>query len=410
MPIRDYAGAAKQARLTADCDATDLTAACDDLDEWPDGGANGKFFVTFENNELGEERTLAASRSGNTLTFSGLGDRGLEGTAAILHPTGTTVQHTFSATEAEEANQHIFNTALDHHTQYLNNARHDITSRHAYGAALGTPGTPVQLTPDTAATAGTGAAPAREDHRHLIAAATAVTSGLANAEGVSTSFARADHTHDQDALSIGTGELVDLGVTTAKIADLNVTSGKLANLGVTSGKLAADSVIAGKIAAGAIDNAADIVDNLLPFAKILSAASVDFSASVTFTNPSGNFILDEANGGIKYANYYKIGRIVLYWVHFRLGTVNGNISGAGTLIEVNLPFACRAAGRGFAAARARESGGTTVWSGTTAVGEGASIATNFASAGASATWDGDTPFNWAPNDTFDAIIIYEAAA
>jgi hypothetical protein len=96
-------------------------------------------------------------------------------------------------------------------------------------------------------------------------------------------------------------------------------------------------------------------------------------------------------------------------VHFRLGAA-GNISGAGTLIEVNLPHACRAAGRGFAAARARENAGASTWSGTTAVGEGASLVTNFATAGSNASWDGDTPFNWAPNDTFDAIIIYESAA
>lgn len=398
MPVRDYAGAAKQARLTADFTGTDITAACDDLSDWPDGGANGKFFVTFENNEVGEERTLAASRSGNTLTFSGLGDRGLEGTAAILHPTGTTVQHTFSATEAEEANQHIFNTALDQHTQYLNVARHDITGRHAFGAALGTPGTPVQLTPDTAGAAGTGVAPAREDHRHNIQAATAVTSGLANAEGVSTSFARADHTHDQAALSVSTAELVDLGV----------TEGKLANLSVTSGKLAALAVTAGKIAAGAINAANLILDATITLAKLANEDPVDLDASVTFVNPSANYV--QGTGGYKTARLFRIGKLRVMFAAFQLGT-GGNIASGGD-IEISLPDANNANFRGFCAARARISGGASsneTWSGTGVIATSATAATNFATAGSTLNWNATNPFNWDDADSFDAILIWVAS-
>jgi microcystin-dependent protein len=124
MPLRDHAGNAPSAVLTSDFGNTDLVAQCNDLANWPLGGGNGKFFVTFRRDSDDEERTLAASRSGNTLTFSALSDRGLEGTAAILHPAGSLVEHTFSMTEAVEANDHIFNTALDDHTQYHTAARH----------------------------------------------------------------------------------------------------------------------------------------------------------------------------------------------------------------------------------------------------------------------------------------------
>jgi hypothetical protein len=292
MPILDHAGNAPDAVLASDFGGAALTAQCDDLTNWPTGGANGKFYVTFEREGPGEERALAVSRSGNTLNFSSLGDRGLEGTGAILHPAGTKVQHTFSMQEAVDANRHVFDVATDHHTQYLNNARHDITSRHTFGGAFAVPGAATALVPGDASTTGVATGPPRADHKHGTPKGTPVAVGTALAQGASGLFADAAHVHELGVGSIDTSTFFTAGV-------------------VNAAALAADAVTAAKVADGAIDSAAQILDNLLPFAKILSAASVDYSGSVTFTNPIGNFILDAPGGGIKYANYFKIGRIVL---------------------------------------------------------------------------------------------------
>lgn len=340
--------------------------------------ASGKFTVVLDVGQPNEEKILINSRSGTTFM---VGQRGYDGTVGQAHTSGvSTVRHPLAAAIVQALIDHVDDIEADpHSTRLLNNARHDITARHQFGAALGTPGVPVAMTPDLAGSAGVGSVPARSDHAHAIAAATAVTSGLANAEGVSSSFARADHTHDQAALSINTAELVDLAVTGAKLAQ--------------------------------ITDAAKIADALLPFSKILSAASTDVSATTDFTNPPANLILDTANGGFKYAHYYKIGRIVIMWAGFFLGTVNGNISGASTAIQIDLPHAATASHRGFAAARGSVQGvGQPIFSGTAAVGAGGTSVATFATAGASAGWDGLTPFDWATGDSFDAVIIYESAA
>lgn len=70
----------------------------------------------------------------------------------------------------------------DDHTQYLNNARHDIATRHAFGGALGTPGTPASSAPGDAGAVGTAPAPARADHKHP-------------REPASSAAAPLDHTH-----------------------------------------------------------------------------------------------------------------------------------------------------------------------------------------------------------------------
>lgn len=55
------------------------------------------------------------------------------------------------------------------HANRLDNVAHDVTARHGFGSALGTPGTPVAFTVTTSTQApavGTGPAPAHEDHSH----------------------------------------------------------------------------------------------------------------------------------------------------------------------------------------------------------------------------------------------------
>lgn len=101
---RSYAGGAVSAVLTAQMGATDLSCTIDSATGWP-STATGECFVTIGRGTASEERCLA-TRSGTTLTFASLAKRGLEGTTAVTHQAGVAVEHTFSSTDADEANAH----------------------------------------------------------------------------------------------------------------------------------------------------------------------------------------------------------------------------------------------------------------------------------------------------------------
>lgn len=101
-----YSGTAADTTLSAGIDDVTLTVTCADLTGWPDG-SGGDFFVIFEPGKTGEEKCLAASRSGNTLT---LRTRGVEGSAGSHAATTTTVRHGYSARDADEANYAVSQT------------------------------------------------------------------------------------------------------------------------------------------------------------------------------------------------------------------------------------------------------------------------------------------------------------
>lgn len=215
MALRDYAGNAKPSTLVAGISnvalAFDIPPA--DAGSWPTGGANGKFFVTIDRGLPSEERLLANSQSGGSFTISALGDRGLDGTSTVAHSAGATVEHTYSAVDSEEANAHINNVALDHHTQYMlaSGTRHDLTARHSAGTVVPT------------------AAP--------------VAIGTALAEGGGTTLARAAHVH-----TVGVGVINNANMFASGVID----AAAIATDAVGSAEIAPDAVGASEIAAGAV--------------------------------------------------------------------------------------------------------------------------------------------------------------
>jgi len=166
MARRDYEGNAIPTTLSNSINSTDLTINISASTGWPTGGVNGNFYVTVDRGLSTEERILCSSRTGLALSVASVGNRGVDGTSAVGHASGSRIEHTFSGVDADEANDHINTTSRDDHTQYLNNARHDVEARHQFGAALGTPGAPAAV--GTAAAAGTGDDAAREDHVHVL--------------------------------------------------------------------------------------------------------------------------------------------------------------------------------------------------------------------------------------------------
>ena len=108
---RQYAGGAKPAQLTSVLGGStaDLSIACDDLTNYPDGSV-GPFYIVIDRGLAAEEKILCTSRSGNNISVYNTGltnGRGADGTAVISHSVGATVEHVFTATDADEANSHI---------------------------------------------------------------------------------------------------------------------------------------------------------------------------------------------------------------------------------------------------------------------------------------------------------------
>lgn len=129
---------------------------------YPTGGT-GPFFLVLSPGLSTEEKVKCTARSGASVTGV---TRGADGTSAVAHSEANpAVKHVFTKTDADEANAHYADTALDHHTQYHNTTRHAAVS-HIIGTHLPTPATPTTVEIGTAASAGTTGPAAAEDHAH----------------------------------------------------------------------------------------------------------------------------------------------------------------------------------------------------------------------------------------------------
>lgn len=161
---RTFAGGAVATTLTSGIDSSTLSIPIAASTGWPTGSA-GDFYIVIDRGTASEEKVRVDTRTSLTLTAIA-GGRGVDGTTGVAHSSGAAVEVCLTAVDLDEANAHIADTALDHHTQYLNTTRHDVEARHTFGAALGTPAAAADI--GTTAAAGTGDNPAREDHVHQI--------------------------------------------------------------------------------------------------------------------------------------------------------------------------------------------------------------------------------------------------
>lgn len=106
-PVRyEHSGDAVATTLASDITSGATSLSLTASTGWPTGGT-GPFWVKIDAGLAGEETVIATSRSGTSL--SGL-TRGSDGTAASAHSAGATVEHVFSAQEADDANKTAFQT------------------------------------------------------------------------------------------------------------------------------------------------------------------------------------------------------------------------------------------------------------------------------------------------------------
>lgn len=385
MAQRDYAGNATPSELVSGITNTALSFDIPPADatSWPTGGANGKFTVTLDRGLPSEERVQVTSQSGGTCTIASLADRGLDGTTAVAHSAGGKAEHTYAAYDAEEANAHINLTSLDQHTQYMktDGTRHDLTARHAAGTVVPT-AVPNTLVVGQSAAEGTGTNVARATHAHSVPKGTPVAVGTALSAGVSGLFADASHVHELDVGSVDASNLFGAGV-------------------VNSAALGSASVIAGKIAAGAINATNLFGTEVVPPTAVASEIA-------TYTPTLFNVAIGSGGSPQNFGIFLKIGRIVVVWGQWTLGST-GNVTGD---IGMTLPENAHNPGEtGFCylgAAQALD--GAIRWASVGVIRPDTNPDRIEAFGTAGQSWDGTIPFNWAAGDKMRWFAAYIAAA
>lgn len=116
---RSYSGNAVPAALTANITNVATAIPINASTGWPDG-TSGPFHIgispTSNHSDI-VETIRCSGRTGLTLNVQTIpvSGRGWDGTTAAAHLTGSYVFHVVTATDLDEANQHIANTGLDHH-------------------------------------------------------------------------------------------------------------------------------------------------------------------------------------------------------------------------------------------------------------------------------------------------------
>lgn len=112
---RGYRGGAKKTTLSSDITNVSTSLSGADFSTWAGISTNGPFQFVIDRGQAAEEKVLATTLAGNTI--SGM-TRGYDGTAAVGHTAGANIEHIGTAVDDDEANAHINDVALDHHTQY----------------------------------------------------------------------------------------------------------------------------------------------------------------------------------------------------------------------------------------------------------------------------------------------------
>jgi hypothetical protein len=115
---RQYAGGAKTTTLSSSLGGSnsDLVISGTDFSNYPDGSV-GPFYIVIDRGTVSEEKILCVSRTGNTINVYNVGltnGRGADGTSVIAHSPGGTVEHVFTAVDADEANSHVNNITSAH--------------------------------------------------------------------------------------------------------------------------------------------------------------------------------------------------------------------------------------------------------------------------------------------------------
>lgn len=112
---RGFKGGVRATTLNGSINDGVTTIAGSDLSTWSGVTTNGPGTATISQGQSDEETITFTGVSSNNLTGV---TRGAAGTTAQSHASGASLDHTSSVTDFDEANAHIADTTLDHHTHY----------------------------------------------------------------------------------------------------------------------------------------------------------------------------------------------------------------------------------------------------------------------------------------------------
>lgn len=106
MPIerREISGAVIVQTLTANISNSSTFFSITDASSFPTGNTN-PFVIVIGRATSDEEKVLISSRISNSLTVA---SRGYDGTLAVAHPAGSTVDHVLDATAVQSMNTAVF--------------------------------------------------------------------------------------------------------------------------------------------------------------------------------------------------------------------------------------------------------------------------------------------------------------
>lgn len=396
MARRDYEGGAKPTTITGAIISTDISISIAASTGWPDG-SNGEFFVVLDLGLNTEEKILVLSRSGTTLTLASTAKRGVDGTTAQSHASGATIQHCLASPDADEPNAHINDTALDHHTQYLNTTRHDVTARHPAGTVVPTAAPPAAAIGDAAAE-GVASTLARSDHKHGFAAPAAPTviqPDAAAAAGAATTFARSDHTHGIVGDTAGTSTPADTAAEGSSTSFARADHRHARADGYATTAEIADTATAEAAGTSATVARGDHVHKQLGVDAWTSFVPV-------WTN------LTVGNGAVA-AYYRQVGKTVEISITITFGTttsVAGNVSTTVPVASVN-----RATQGWTGTAAYNDGSATTMYTGICQVGSAGTAMTLYHSVPASngGIVNATNPMTHATGDQWQFDIVYEAA-
>lgn len=160
---KGFAGGAGKCTLTGGIDnAVTTMQLTGDVSGWPTGASSRKFVAVID--RLGAaEKVLCTSLSGTGPATVVIATRGFDGTVAVAHSVGVTVEHCVDADTLDDYGAHTYDVVRDDHTQYL---RTD-GSRAPSGLSAMV-GNPVSV--GTANNGGAASTLARSDHVHNLGA------------------------------------------------------------------------------------------------------------------------------------------------------------------------------------------------------------------------------------------------
>lgn len=176
MARLDFRGAAATLTIPAGTDdaATVLTLS-GDTSGWPTGAGGRHFMAIIDRGVAGKtEKVLCTTLIGTTLAVT---TRGYDGTTAVAHDAGCTIEHGLGASVIDDLSAHVYDTARDDHGQYVL-----VDGTRGFSAVDALVDEPVSI--GAANAEGSSALLARADHVHVIGAAKVTPAMLTAAAGI----------------------------------------------------------------------------------------------------------------------------------------------------------------------------------------------------------------------------------